>query len=158
MSRRRKAVTITASAFVLLIVIGVATSHAKKPAPPSSATIVAASTPTHEASASPVSKPSRDKEPKKTLLRKAHSTVRPTAPPRTVKTAAAPAPVTTPAAAPPAPAAPTTPAGCYPLSDEGTCYEPGEYCRDSDHGVSGVAGDGETITCEDNDGWRWEPS
>jgi hypothetical protein len=23
--------------------------------------------------------------------------------------------------------------------------------------VTGVAGDGETITCEDNDGWRWEP-
>jgi hypothetical protein len=44
------------------------------------------------------------------------------------------------------------------LSDEGTCYEPGEYCRDSDHGASGVAGDGESITCEDNDGWRWEPT
>jgi hypothetical protein len=42
------------------------------------------------------------------------------------------------------------------LSDQ--CYEPGEYCRDSDHGSSGVAGDGEAITCEDNDGWRWEPS
>ena len=74
----------------------------------------------------------------------------------------APAPATT--AAPPAPpAAPTTPAAvtsasCYPLSDEGTCYEPGEYCRDDDHGSSGVAGDGEAITCEDNDGWRWEPS
>jgi hypothetical protein len=48
--------------------------------------------------------------------------------------------------------------GCYPLSDEGTCYEPGEYCRDDDHGVTGRAGDGETITCEDNDGWRWEPA
>jgi hypothetical protein len=66
---------------------------------------------------------------------------------------AAPAVVaaTTPAAAP-------APAGCYPLSDEGTCYEPGEYCRYDDEGVTGVAGDGETITCEDNDGWRWEPS
>jgi len=55
---------------------------------------------------------------------------------------------------------PTTaaPAGCHPLSDEGTCYEPGEYCRDDDHGASGVAGDGEAIMCEDNDGWRWEPS
>src|SRR5216684_2854236 len=57
--------------------------------------------------------------------------------------------------------APTTtqaaPAGCYPLSNEGTCYEPGEFCRNSDHGVTGVAGDGKTIKCEDNDGWRWEP-
>ena len=49
-------------------------------------------------------------------------------------------------------------AACQPLTDGGNCYEPGEYCRDTDHGVSGVAGDGETITCEDNDGWRWEPS
>jgi hypothetical protein len=65
-----------------------------------------------------------------------------------------------PSPAPPSPAPPAsaTPAGCYPLSDEGTCYEPGEYCRDDDHGVSGIAGDGEAITCEDNDGWRWEPS
>ena len=48
-------------------------------------------------------------------------------------------------------------AGCHPLSDKGTCYEPGEFCRTTDHGLSGVAGDGKAITCEDNDGWRWEP-
>jgi hypothetical protein len=75
--------------------------------------------------------------------------------------AAAPA-STTPAvtAAPPPTTAPaaTTPASCYPISDEGTCYEPGEYCRDDDRGTSGVAGDGESIVCEDNDGWRWEPA
>ena len=65
---------------------------------------------------------------------------------------AAPAPPV--AAPPPAPSA----AACYPLSDEGTCYEPGEFCRDSDHGASGVAGDGEKIVCADNDGWRWEPA
>ena len=64
-------------------------------------------------------------------------------------TVAAPAPAPKPS--------PSISSGCYPLSDEGTCYEPGEYCRDSDHGASGVAGDGERITCEDNDGWRWEP-
>lgn len=51
----------------------------------------------------------------------------------------------------------TASAGCHPLSDEGTCYEPGEFCRNTDHGLSGVAGDGKAITCEDNDGWRWEP-
>lgn len=62
--------------------------------------------------------------------------------------------VTSPVAQPtPAPAA-----TCHPISDEGTCYEPGEYCRDDDHGMTGLAGDGETITCEDNDGWRWEPT
>ncbi|MCW2497976.1 hypothetical protein [Jatrophihabitans sp.] len=49
------------------------------------------------------------------------------------------------------------PAGCYPLTNSGNCYEPGEYCRSSDHGVTGVAGDGEAIRCEDNNGWRWEP-
>ncbi len=47
---------------------------------------------------------------------------------------------------------------CFPLSDEGTCYEPGEYCRDSDQGVAGIAGDGQTIVCADNDGLRWEPT
>jgi hypothetical protein len=71
-------------------------------------------------------------------------------------TAAAPAQPTTP---PPAaqPPAPQPQASCYPISDEGTCYEPGEFCRDDDHGMTGLAGDGETIVCEDNDGWRWEP-
>jgi hypothetical protein len=78
----------------------------------------------------------------------------PAEPPTTSAPAPAPVP-TTPAPAPSTAAA--TPAGCYPISDEGTCYEPGEYCRDDDHGTSGVAGDGESITCEDNDGWRWEP-
>jgi hypothetical protein len=67
-------------------------------------------------------------------------------------TPATQAPVTT-----SAPVAPVTTAGCYPISDEGTCYEPGEYCRDDDHGMTGRAGDGKTIECEDNDGWRWEP-
>ena len=81
-------------------------------------------------------------------------------------TVAAPAPPVTPppstpppAARPPAtpPPAPKPTATCYPISDEGTCYEPGEFCRDDDHGMTGLAGDGETIVCEDNDGWRWEP-
>ena len=74
------------------------------------------------------------------------------APPPPPSTAAPPPPPST--AAPPPP--PST--SCHPLSDEGTCYEPGEFCRDSDHGVTGLAGDGEQITCEDNDGWRWEPT
>ena len=58
-------------------------------------------------------------------------------------------------ASPPPP--PPPPAACHPLSSKGTCYEPGEYCSDADHGVTGVAGNGEAIVCEDNDGWRWEP-
>jgi hypothetical protein len=46
---------------------------------------------------------------------------------------------------------------CYPKTDGGNCYEPGEFCRNSDHGVKGIAGDGERIVCEDDNGWRWEP-
>jgi len=49
------------------------------------------------------------------------------------------------------------PAHCYPLTNGGNCYEPGEFCRNSDHGVTGLAGDGKRIKCEDNNGWRWEP-
>jgi hypothetical protein len=68
-----------------------------------------------------------------------------------------PTPVTSaPAVIAPSPTAPS-PQGCYPLSNEGTCYEPGEYCRSSDQGTTGIAGDGEKIICEDNDGLRWEP-
>jgi hypothetical protein len=68
--------------------------------------------------------------------------------------ASAPPVTTVPKAPPPT----TAPVSCTPLSNEGTCYEPGEFCRSSDHGASGIAGDGKAITCEDNDGWRWEPS
>ncbi len=69
----------------------------------------------------------------------------------------APTPVSTPAPNP----VPTTPsptaAGCTPIDDEGGCYKPGEYCRDDDHGTTGRAGDGQTITCEDENGtWYWE--
>jgi hypothetical protein len=46
---------------------------------------------------------------------------------------------------------------CAPLSNKGTCYEPGEYCRTSDAGMTGVAGNGEAIVCTDNNGLRWEP-
>jgi hypothetical protein len=69
-------------------------------------------------------------------------------------------PPTTPTPTPtptPVPTPTPTPTGCYPLTNSGGCYEPGEYCRDTDHGVSGVAGDGEAIMCEYNNGWRWEP-
>jgi len=87
-------------------------------------------------------------------------TVAPTTqtPPPAPTTPPPPPPSTAPPAAPAPPTASAAPTGCYPLSNEGTCYEPGEYCRDDDHGASGVAGDGEAIVCEDNNGWRWEPA
>ncbi len=75
--------------------------------------------------------------------------------------AVAPAPVRTYAPPPPPPApAPThaAAAACHPLTNGGNCYEPGEFCRNVDHGASGVAGDGKAITCANNNGWRWEPA
>ena len=73
--------------------------------------------------------------------------------------AAPSAPVTTPAAPVATPSAPVaSPAGCYPIASSGNCYEPGEFCSSADAGMTGVAGDGEQITCEDNNGLRWEPS
>lgn len=75
----------------------------------------------------------------------------------TAPSSASAQPTAPPPAAPATPAS-TAPAGCRPLSNERTCYEPGEFCRKVDRGTSGVAGDGEAITCEDNNGWRWEPS
>jgi hypothetical protein len=38
--------------------------------------------------------------------------------------------------------------GCYPEAPSGNCYEPGEFCPEADAGMTGVAGDGKTITCE----------
>ena len=90
------------------------------------------------------------------------------APPKTtapvvVHTSAAPAYTPPTTQAPPPPPPPPPPAqttaqtqGCSPLTNSGNCYSPGEYCRDDDHGVSGTDANGDPITCEDNDGWRWE--
>ncbi len=81
-----------------------------------------------------------------------------TAPPTTVPPPPSTATVPPTTVPPPPPTTAVPAVSCHPLTDGGNCYEPGEYCRDSDHGASGVAGDGEAITCADNDGWRWEPS
>src|SRR5207249_490619 len=59
------------------------------------------------------------------------------------------APAQGPAAPPPAPAAA---AGCYPLSNSGTCYQPGQFCRASDHGRTGRTADGRAIVCTNNNG------
>jgi hypothetical protein len=65
----------------------------------------------------------------------------------------------------PAPTAPTLSArtfpvaallvSCYPTASSGNCYQPGQICPSSYHGVTGVAEDGTTIICQDNNGWRW---
>jgi hypothetical protein len=61
-------------------------------------------------------------------------------------------------AAPPAPSPSGQPAGgsCHPTTPSGNCYEPGEFCSAAEHGETGVAGDGKTITCaQDGSYWRW---
>lgn len=73
--------------------------------------------------------------------------------PRRARTA-----VPAPSPSAPAPSPPASAASCYPTTPSGNCYEPGEFCSLADHGMSGVAGDGERITCADNNGWRWEPA
>jgi hypothetical protein len=89
------------------------------------------------------------------------------APPRSAPPSApAPPPAASAPVPPPPPARPSAPAGppppgpppgCHPTTSTGHCYEPGEFCSDADHGLTGVAGDGKAIECEDNGGWRWEP-
>jgi cytoskeletal protein RodZ len=54
-------------------------------------------------------------------------------------------------------AAAAAPAECTPKTNAGNCYKAGEFCRTADRGTTGIAGNGEAIKCEDNDGWRWEP-
>jgi hypothetical protein len=44
------------------------------------------------------------------------------------------------------------------MTSSGNCYEPGEFCPHADAGMRGVAGNGEAIICEDNNGLRWEPA
>ncbi|MGZ6356499.1 MAG: hypothetical protein ACXWOX_18145 [Ktedonobacteraceae bacterium] len=80
-------------------------------------------------------------------------TMIPTPEPQPTQALAQPTPTS-----PPIQPTPTAAPSCYPLTNSGNCYEPGEYCRKADHGASGIAGDGEPITCIDNNGWRWEPS
>jgi hypothetical protein len=131
--------------FALLIIIGVAACLATKPASDVTPASSAAPTPAPTHATTPAA--AKPKAPAK-LAPAVPSTVQAAAPAKPSNQQPSPT------AAPP----PPPKASCYPLSDENTCYEPGEYCRDSDHGKSGVAGDGKAIICEDDDGWRWAPA
>ena len=71
---------------------------------------------------------------------------------------AASTPAATTQAPPPPPPSSAPPAGCYPKTSSGNCYEPGEFCSTAEHGETGVAGDGKTIKCENTDPgstWHW---
>jgi hypothetical protein len=82
----------------------------------------------------------------------------PPAQPPTSHAFVAPPPHTTPPAPPVAPPPPATTVSCHPLSNGGNCYSAGQFCRNTDHGVHGIARNGEAIVCADNNGWRWEPA
>ncbi len=149
--QRHKVLTVLGSLTALLIIAGIASAsgNAKQA---DNASAVATTTPTR--TATPSRTPTRHATSTGTVLTKAPVTAQATTPAPAAATRApaaiAPARSTSPAAA--------GLASCHPLTNGGNCYEPGEYCRDADHGTSGVAGDGKAITCEDNDGWRWESS
>lgn len=173
--RRRGIVTAVVGVFALIVVAGA------NP-PPATTTALSPTTVGETASASPAPASSRSASraspapvvtksltpatsapPKTTAAAPVHTSAAP------VRTTAAPAPVRTSAAPVHTTAAPvhTTTApqpvqttaqkqSCYPLTNSGKCYTPGEYCRTADRGTSGIDADGDPITCEDNDGWRWE--
>jgi len=162
-------------AFVGLIIVAVATSSCgSSPSTGSGTTAVMtttaaaaaaaatpAGTPSRPATVTPTGTPSHRVTHAAAPAQTTHPTKTKTATATIAATSQAPEPPapapTTPAAVVPPPSS-AAPASCYPLTNGGNCYEPGEFCRNSDHGVSGMAGDGEAITCEDNNGWRWEPS
>ena len=156
---RHKALTGIFALAALIIVIAAANSGGSSPSRGTTAGL------TTTASATAAGVPSQHPAQAGTAVRNTHQkSVQTTSAPSRAPAPPAPpvpAPTTAAAAAAPRAAAPPTsaaPASCHPLTNAGNCYEPGEYCRDADHGASGVAGDGKAITCEDNDGWRWEPA
>ena len=153
-------------AFIALIVTIVAANAAGSSSSSGRNMTAGVTTPSATASATASGKPSQHVSPAATVVPTAPpATAQATqaasqapAPPAPAPTTRAPVPTATTATAVAPPPAAAAPAGCHPLTNGGKCYEPGEFCRNSDHGVVGLAGDGETITCADNDGWRWEPS
>ena len=151
--KKEHKVGVAVAGFALLAIIGIATGGGKT-TPTSNTSPIASSSALASAVASPTVTATSAPAPAATATRVKAKPRRTPAPTTSKAVAAPPPPPTTTAPA----AASTTSSGCYPLTNGGNCYEPGEYCRKSDHGASGMAGDGERIVCEDNNGWRWEPA
>jgi hypothetical protein len=137
--KRNWAIALAAGAVAILIIALVA-PHSSPPAKPAST--VVPDTASSSASATPSRTPTPTPTPTHHRHRhRHHHAVVPTPPPQPPPTTQAPAP-----------------AGCYPTTSSGHCYEPGEFCPEADAGIHGVAGDGEAIVCENNNGLRWEPA
>ncbi len=167
MTRRRKIIIGLVAFFAVLIIIGAVNSGHDTPAPGGTSTnlATASSVVTEPRVPSATARGETSSSSSRPSLRVTPTVTRPVAPPAPTKSIKehAPAPVppvttkkqsSAPAVVPPVTTAAA--AGCHPLTNAGHCYEPGEFCRDSDHGISGTAGDGKAITCKDNNGWRWE--
>ncbi|RNI17896.1 hypothetical protein EFY87_18995 [Flexivirga caeni] len=143
--------------FIVLVVIGAAigttTGHGKGAPLVSRSSVTTTPQATHSTTHSPTPTHSATSTHTVVTPKPAHTTPAPRETHTPAPAASAPAP-SQPALAP----ATTTVAhpACYPLTNGGNCYEPGEFCRKSDHGMSGIAGDGKRIVCAYNDGWRWE--
>jgi hypothetical protein len=168
---RHKALTGLLACCGLVFIIGTAAAagFSSSSSSSSSRSAAAASSPTVKAPATTAS-PMVKKAPVAThAVTTPSSTPAPATPappptqPRTTAAVPKSAPSTpahTTAAPTPSPTASKPPATCHPLTIAGKCYKPGGFCPKSDHGTSGVAGDGEAIECVDvaNVGWRWEPT
>lgn len=159
-ARNKKILIVTGSvfgAFILIGAIGSALDKGKTPATPTAAVARTAASSPAASQAAPTTSPSP--------LPAAAAPVTSKPVPDTSSAAPTSAPAT-PVYIPPAPQRTTQapqPAhttalaqSCYPLTNGGNCYQPGEYCRASDHGASGIDANGDAIKCEDNNGWRWE--
>jgi hypothetical protein len=133
------------AAVVLLIIIGAAVGSSKKKNSDATATTAATAT----TSAPPV-----------TVTRATAPPTTSTPPPTTTPPTTAPPVTSPPVTSPPAtaPASQAAPTTCSPVAASGNCYSAGEFCSNADHGLNGTTASGEAITCEDNNGWRWEPS
>ena len=151
---RHKVVTGTLCCAALVTVIAVANSVRL---PASHSTSVAAGVAATTATAAPVTDTQSHATEAAASARKTQPAAKHTPPAESHSLATHP-PTRATQLAPVAPSAHTAPAGCRPLTDKGRCYEPGEYCRESNNGGVGKAGDGTAIICENKNGWRWEPA
>ena len=68
------------------------------------------------------------------------------------------APTPPPTAAPGLPPPPGA-AGCHPVTSGGNCYKAGQFCPTAYHGASGIASNGQSITCRPSGTrWKWQAS
>ena len=163
---------IAGGVLVLFIGIGIA-APAKHPvqktgftAPPSSTAPTPTAVPTPTVAPPPTVAPTATPAPTPAPTLTPATTPRPTSAPTPRPVTHKATPVPTPRSTPkptvaPRPPTPKPASTCTPLSNSGTCYEAGEFCRNSDIGRRGVAGNGEAIICEEKAGTsrgRWYPA